>query len=371
MKSIAIIGCGRISARHVKAAVENKAAVNLAAVCDLVPQNAGRAAAEYAEGMAGACREPQVFLDYREMLKQGSGIDAVSICTESGYHAKIAIDCLRQGKHVIVEKPMALSLTDADEMIEVAGGMGAALGVCFQNRFNPPVQKLRKALEEGRFGKIISVTARILWNRGKPYYEQAPWRGTYALDGGCLMNQCIHNIDLLQWILSYGKGQASEAVWVNGEVGNYMHSYIEAEDYGSVQVKYNSGAMGNIEGTVCAFPQNLEETLTVMGENGIAEIGGLALNAIKVWRFKDGLEDEEDVKARYSGEVADVYGYGHTAFYRDFFEAIKQGRRPYIDGPSGRKAVEIVLAAYKSSRGGHRVMIPVLEDITTAEFGSR
>jgi len=368
MKKIAIVGCGRISYKHVEAIIANEKIAKLVAVSDIMVDNAEKRATEYVGKTGKYTCKPTVFKEYKEMLKVHSDIDIVSICTESGYHAEIAINCMKQGKHVIVEKPMALSISDADEMIETADKMGVKLGVCFQNRFNPPIQKLRKALEDGRFGKIISVTARVLWNRNKTYYEQAPWRGTYNLDGGCLMNQCTHNIDLLQWMLNFGKENKNSIKWINGDVSNHMHPYIEAEDYGSIQIKYDNGAIGNIEGTVCVFPENLEETLMIIGEKGIAEIGGIALNTIKVWRFEDGVDNEEDVKKQYSSAIENVYGHGHAPFYKDFIEAALQNKKPYIDGKDGKKALEIILAAYKSSHDEARVNFPLKKDISSEEF---
>ena len=311
---VALIGCGRISHKHIEAIENNN--LNLVATCDLIKERA-------------------VFTDYHEVLKLD--VDLVIIATDSGSHAKIAIDAMNAGKHVIVEKPMALSVLDADLMIQAAKKNNVKLTVSHQNRFNPTVQKLRQALEKGRFGKLIAGNARILWNRDKQYYEQAPWRGTYAKDGGCLMNQCIHNIDLLQWMLG------GEVVKLNALLGNFTHSYIEAEDYGSLQILFKNGAIGNVEGTVSVYPKNLEETLMIMGENGIVELGGVALNEILTWRFKD---DQENLEG-FNHEIDNVYGFGHTALYKDMIDAILNDREPYITGEEAKKSMQIVLEAYK------------------------
>ena len=361
---IALIGCGRISYKHIEALVENSDEIKLIAVSDIFSEKAVARANQYSKGIydkaewpdgcednayvPGATIPPVVYKDYKELLDQEE-IDAVSICTESGYHAEIAIYCMKKGKHVIVEKPMALSVEDADLMIRIAEERHVKLCVSHQNRFNPPIQKLRQAIETERFGKIIGGTARILWNRNQGYYSQAPWRGTYEFDGGCLMNQCIHNIDLLQWML----GGNVESV--NGVVRNCMHDYIEAEDYGSVQVEFSGGIIGNIEGTVCVFPENLEETLTIFGEKGTVAIGGLAVNKIEVWRFCDGLENEADVVKSCSNEIDTVYGNGHAVLYKDFIDSVRNDRKPYIDGSDGKIAMQIILAAYKSSREKRRV----------------
>ncbi|MEG2199517.1 MAG: Gfo/Idh/MocA family oxidoreductase [Anaerovorax sp.] len=341
----AIIGCGRIAKNHVKAAIDNAESMQLVAVCDIIKENAIEKATQYAEGHRA---QPSVYVDYKEMLEKEE-IDAVTICTESGYHPEIAIYSMNQGKHVITEKPMALSVEDADAMIHAGQANRVKLCVSHQNRFNPPIQKLREAVEKGRFGRLIAGNARILWNRNQGYYSQAPWRGTYQLDGGCLMNQCIHNIDLLQWMLG------GDIDWVNGAVGNFMHDYIAAEDYGSIQLGLKEGIIGNVEGTVCVYPTNLEETLTIMGEKGIVAIGGVAVNKIETWRFADGLDTEEEVMTLCNGEVESVYGNGHTPLYRDFIDAIENDRKPYIDGKDGKIAMQIILAAYKSSMEGRRI----------------
>ena len=353
MFNFAIIGCGRISYKHVQATLYCPEKMQLVAVCDKILDRAELRADQYMNARDDFGRT-KIYTDYKEMLENET-IDIVAICTESGYHAGHAIYCLNKGKHVIVEKPMALSTRDADEMICAAAQNNVKLCVPPQNRINPPIQKLRKALEDGRFGRVIAGNARIFWNRGKDYYKQAPWRGTYRLDGGCLMNQCIHNIDLLQWMLG------EDISWINSDTINVIHPYIEAEDYGSIQIKFKNGSIGNVEGTVCAYPSNLEETLTVIGENGIASIGGLAVNKIEVWRFKDELEREDEVKHQLNSEVDSVCGNGHLPLYREFIDAVENDRQPYINGTAGKKALEIVLAAYKSSMEERRISFPIGE----------
>lgn len=347
----AIIGCGRIAHKHVEALANNSEEVKLVAVCDIVPEKMNKVVKEYyehidekrklrnqdeyIEEIAITREEVKKYMDYKEMLEK-EDIDAVSICTESGYHAKHAIDCLNAGKHVLVEKPMALSSTDADEMIKLAKEKNLKLGVCHQNRFNPPIQKLRRAIEEGRFGKIINGTARILWNRNDNYYEQAPWRGTRTLDGGTLMNQCIHNIDLLQWMIG------SEVERIHAERDTFLRN-IEMEDFGAILIRFKNGSIGIVEGSACVYPKNLEETLSIFGEKGTVVIGGLAVNEIKTWQFAD--------KRDYDGEeenteIDSVYGKGHTPLYKDFIDSVNNDRAPLINGEEGKKALEIILIAY-------------------------
>jgi len=346
----AIIGCGRISHKHIEALANNLKEAELVAVCDIVPEKMDKdveeyykyiaenakfdTADEYVEEIAVTKEEVKKYTDYKEMLKK-EDLDVVSICTESGYHAKYAIDCLNAGKHVLVEKPMALSSADANKMIKLAKRKNLKLGVCHQNRFNPPIQKLRRAVEEGRFGKIINGTARILWNRNDDYYKQAPWRGTKALDGGTLMNQCIHNIDLLQWMMG------SEVERVHCERDTFLRD-IEMEDFGAILIRFKNGSIGIVEGSACVYPKNLEETLSIFGEKGTVVIGGLAVNEIKTWQFADERDyDKEDE----STEVDSVYGKGHTPLYKDFIDAINNDREPLINGEEGKKALEIILKA--------------------------
>jgi predicted dehydrogenase len=244
---------------------------------------------------------------------------------------------LNAGKHVLVEKPMALSLNDADKMIKLSREKNLKLGICHQNRFNSPIQKLRRAVEEGRFGRIINGTARILWNRNDDYYKQAPWRGTKALDGGTLMNQCIHNIDLLQWMMG------SEVERVHCERGTFLRN-IEMEDFGAILIRFKNGSIGIVEGSACVYPKNLEETLSIFGEKGTVVIGGLAVNKIKTWQFADERDyDKEDENT----EIDSVYGRGHTPLYKNFIDAVNENKEPLINGEEGRKALKIILEAYE------------------------
>ena len=372
---LALIGCGRISDSHIKAVLDNYKDIEAVALCDVLE---GKAALEklgyqiYTHEIDIPINlekiiQPErinIYFDYKEML-QKEDIDICSICTESGYHAEIALYCLNHGKHVIVEKPMAMSITDANKMIDTAKQNKVKLAVCHQNRFNKPIQKLRQAVNEGRFGRIFAGTARILWNRSKEYYSKAGWRGTWKLDGGCLLNQCTHNIDLLQWMIG------SEVSSVYGQTANYSHPYIQTEDYGSIIIKFNNGAIGNIEGTVNVYPANLEETLTILGEKGTAVIGGLALNKILVWDFEDKKDSLEQVQKKYNLDIDNIYGDGHTPLYEDFIRAVREDGTPLIDGIEGRKSLSIILMAYESQKYSRAINADEGRDISSEDFEGR
>jgi predicted dehydrogenase len=323
-----IIGCGRIAYKHAEAIKKNEKA-NLLYVCDIIEERAVDYKKKY-----GAER---YFTDYHEMLEMPD-LDVVNICTPSGMHAEMGIAAAKAGKHVIVEKPMALSSIDADALINACDENRVKLAVCFQNRFNPPVQKLRRALEEGRFGKLTHASAVVRWFRPQDYYDQAPWRGTWAMDGGCLMNQSIHNIDLLQWMMG-----PVESVF--GYTANNFRK-IEAEDVGVAVLKFKNGALGVIEASTTIYPENLEETLAIFGEKGTVELGGIAVNKIETWKFADSQDENLEMEQQ---DVPNVYGFGHDALIEDFIRAVIEDRRPYIDGREGIKSLRIVLGIYHSA----------------------
>lgn len=356
--NVAVIGCGRISYKGIEAIVNNKDTMKLIATCDPVEEKAIAKKDEYLEKL-GAKEEVNTYKDYKEMLEK-ENIDIAYIATESGYHPKIAMDCMNKGIHVIVEKPMALSMKDANAMIECAKNNKVKLCVSHQNRFNAAIQKLRKVVEAGKFGKMVNGTARILWNRNMGYYEQAPWRGTYELDGGTLMNQCIHNIDLLQWMMN------SEVDTVYANCGTYLRD-IEAEDFGAIMLRFKNGSVGVIEGSACVYPKNLEETLSIFGEKAAVCIGGLAVNKIETWRIEGAEETEEEVLAQQEGDPDNVYGFGHTLLFKDVVDAIINDRAPLVSGEEAKKPLEIILAAYKSSATGMPVKLP-LEDFSTMDM---
>ena len=291
------------------------------------------------------------YTDYRKMVQENKP-ELVSIATESGIHAEIALYCIENNINVIIEKPMAMSLQDADKIIELSEKKNVKVCACHQNRFNVAVQEMRKALESGRFGKLSHGSIHVRWNRNRDYYTQAPWRGTWAQDGGALMNQCIHGIDLLRWTF----GDEVEEVY--GQTRQQFHDYLEAEDVGMAVVKFKNGAIATVEGTTNVYPQNLEETLYIFGEKGTVKIGGKSTNNIDVWDFVE--ESEADQKNKGLEEAtSNVYGNGHTSLFADMMDAIQNDRKPYVDAHAGRNALEMVLAIYKSQKEGKAVQLPL------------
>ncbi len=344
----ALIGCGRIATNHMKAALNNQ--LEIVAVCDILPSKMEELLSKHDLEKDAAIKR---YTDYKEMIQEMNP-ELVSIATESGIHAEIALYCIDHGVNVIIEKPMAMSMEDADEIIRRSKEKGVKVSACHQNRFNIAIQELRKAVESGRFGKLSHGTIHVRWNRGPQYYEQASWRGTWEQDGGALMNQCIHGIDLLRWMM----GDEIEEIY--GVTRQRFHDYLEAEDVGLAVVKFKNGAIGTIEGTTNVYPKNLEETLYLFGEKGTVKVGGTSTNNIDVWDF----EDETDADVRNKGlqeQTSNVYGNGHTSLFADVIDAIENDRNPYVDAVAGRNALEVVLAIYKSQKDGEIVKLPLKE----------
>jgi predicted dehydrogenase len=353
----ALIGCGRISPNHLAAAQANK--VEIVGLCDI---DAAMLEDKILKFKLDASKVAQ-YDDYQLMLDEQKP-ELVSICTESGKHAAIALECIRRGINIIVEKPIALSIEDADAIIEKARKHNVKVCACHQNRFNKSVVKIREAMDQRRFGRLFYGTAHIRWNRGHEYYDRASWRGTWEQDGGALMNQCIHNIDLLRWMMG------NEVTEVFAYTDKLNHPYIEAEDLGIALIRFANGSYGIIEGTTDIYPKNLEETLYLFGEKGTVKAGGQSVNIIEEWRFADMLDDAEEVKATYHENPPNVYGFGHTPLFADVIEAIRTDRQPKVTAEDGKRALELVLAIYKSAAEGRPVKLP-LDKCATTDFSGR
>lgn len=352
----ALIGCGRISPNHIVAAQKNQ--LEIVAICDLDKTNLEDKVVKF-----DLSKDTKTYLDYHEMLMKEKP-DLVAISTESGKHAKIALDCIQAGCHLIIEKPIALSIEDADKIILEAKKRNVKVCACHQNRFNKSIQKIREAIEKKRFGRLFYATAHIRWARDYEYYARANWRGTWMQDGGALMNQCIHDIDLLRWMMG------DEVDEVIGMTDRLSHNYIEAEDLGIALIKFTNGGYGIVEGTVDVYPKNLEETLYIFGEKGTVKAGGEAVNIIEEWNFADYLDTAEEVKREYHEAPPNVYGFGHSRLYADVIEAIENDREPYVNAEAGKRALELVLAIYESAATGQKVKLP-LKAASTLDYKDR
>lgn len=350
----ALIGCGRIAVNHIAAAKMNQ--LEIVALCDIDVKKIE----VLKEKFSGLSDKVQLYEDYEKMLQEIKP-ELVAIATESGKHAEIAKTCIKYGCNVMIEKPIALSLKDADDIIQLSEKHRVKVCACHQNRFNKAIQKIRKAVEQDKFGKLYHGVANIRWNRERAYYEQALWRGTWEQDGGALMNQCIHNIDLLRWMMG------DEIEEVIGITDQLKHNYLEAEDLGIAIIRFKNGSYGIVEGTTNIFLNNFEETLYLFGEKGTVKAGGKSVNKIEEWIFAKDEKEAQKIKSQFSEDPPNIYGFGHNPLYADMIEAIKTDREPYVDAKAGRRALELVLAIYKSSQTGKRIKLP-MTNCSTEEF---
>lgn len=340
MMNFAVVGCGRIAKRHADLLSSGQiAGAKLVAVCDLDPTAADNFAHTYGV---------QAFYDLPAVLKQ-PGIDVVSILTPSGLHAEHTILAAKAGKHVVVEKPMALRLNDAESMIRACDESGVRLFVVKQNRFNVPIVKARQALAEGRFGRLVLGTVRVRWCRPQSYYDQSSWRGTWALDGGVLSNQASHHVDMLEWF--FGDVESVHARAITALVN------IEAEDTAIATLKFRNGALGIIEATTAVRPKDIEGSLSIIGEKGMVEIGGFAMNEIKHWNFADARASDDEVRQNFSVNPPNVYGFGHQAYYEHVMSCLEGKGAALVDGLEGRKSLELITALYESIETGNPVAL--------------
>ena len=339
MIKIALVGCGRISKKHSELLGNDQiVGAKLVAVCDIVD--------EKAKDLAIKFNIP--YYTSMHTMAQNEDIDMFVILTPSGLHAKHTIELAKYKKHILVEKPMALTLEDADAMIRACDENGVRLFVVKQNRYNLPVQQLRKALDDNRFGKLVLGTVRVRWCRTQEYYDQDFWRGTWRYDGGVLTNQASHHIDLLEWCM--GEVESVFAKSITALVD------IETEDTAIVTLKFKNGALGIIEATTAIRPKDLEGSLSIMGEKGSVEIAGFAVNEIKHWNFKEEQEDDKDID-KFSVNPPNIYGFGHKEYYEDVINAINNNTKALVDGLEGRKSLELITAIYESIETGKEVYL--------------
>jgi UDP-N-acetyl-2-amino-2-deoxyglucuronate dehydrogenase len=338
MLRFALVGCGRIARRHAELLGQNQIRnAGLAAVCDVVEAKARALADKFSVPW---------FTDMHRMLREEQ-VDAIAVLTESGLHAEHVTALAPHGKHILVEKPMALTLVDADRMIRACDQAGVRLFVVKQNRFNVPVMKLREALDNGRFGKLVLGTTRVRWCRPQSYYDQDEWRGTWALDGGVLSNQASHHIDMLEWMM--GDVDTVFAMSTTALVD------IEAEDTAVVTLRFSNGALGVIEATTATRPKDLEGSISILGERGSVEIAGFAVNQMKTWSFVEPIAGDQEVMERFSVNPPNVYGFGHQAYYEHVVDCILNRRQHLVDGLEGRRSLELISAIYESIETGKPV----------------
>lgn len=335
-----LVGCGRIAQKHIEAVAAHSDHAELAAVCDVDP-----AARQQASERTGA----KAFASYAEMLKSG-GCDAVILATPSGLHPGQAILAAEAGLHVVTEKPMATRWQDGARMVEACDRANVRLFVVKQNRRNATLQLLKRAIDQGRFGRIFMVSVNVFWSRPQSYYDSAAWRGTWEFDGGAFMNQASHYVDLLDWLI--GPVESVQAYTAT------LARNIEVEDSGVMSVRWRNGALGSMSVTMLAYPQNLEGSITVLGEYGSVRVGGVAVNEIQLWKFADN-RPEDDKVSEASYETTSVYGFGHPLYYDNVTKTLRGEAEAETDGREGLRSLELLIATYLSARDGRRVSLPL------------
>lgn len=336
---VALVGCGRIACTHFEALAKIPA-LRLTAVCDILPERAQA---------AGERLGVPFFTSYEKLLTEAPS-DVVTICTPSGLHPQHGIMAAKAKKHVVCEKPMAISLSAADELVQACDDADVRLFVVKQNRLNPAIQLLKRAVDRGRFGRIYLANTTVRWARPQEYYDQAPWRGTWEFDGGAFMNQASHYVDLIQWLVGPVESVLAKTATLARK--------IEAEDTGVALLKFRSGALGVMEVTMLTYPKNMEGSITILGEHGTVKIGGTAVNRVEHWQFADYDDDDKRIE-QAATSPPNVYGFGHEAFYRNVLAVLRGEARPDTDGRSGRKSLEIILGVYESAKTGREVPLPL------------
>jgi len=336
---IALVGCGRISSSHLEA-IARIDGLELVASCD----DAG----ERAKAVGETYGVPW-FTSYERMLEE-TDCDVVTIATPSGFHAAQGVAAARAGRHVVMEKPMAISLRGADELVQACDAARVHLFVVKQNRLNAPVQMLKRAVDRGRFGRLYMANCTVRWTRPQEYYDQAPWRGTWEFDGGAFMNQASHYVDLMQWVMGPVES-------VMAKTATLARS-IETEDSGIAIMRFRSGALGVIEVTMLTYRKNMEGSITLLGEKGSVKIGGTAVNQVEHWVFAESDPDDARIDS-LSSDPPNIYGYGHEGYYRNVLAVLSGEARPDTDGRAGRKSLELILGIYESARTGRDVPLPL------------
>jgi UDP-N-acetyl-2-amino-2-deoxyglucuronate dehydrogenase len=336
-----LVGCGRIAANHVGALQTHAERAELVAVCDNVPSRAAEFAAQ-----TGAT----AYESLEGLLAHAPAVDAVILATPSGLHAPQAIACAAAGRHVVTEKPMATRWQDGKAMVAACDAAGVELFVVKQNRRNPTLQLVKKAVQQGRFGRIYMVTVNVFWSRPQSYYDSAAWRGTWEFDGGAFMNQASHYVDLLDWLI--GPVESVQAYTAT------LERNIQVEDTGVVAIRWRTGALGSMNVTMLTYPKNLEGSITIIGEKGTVRLGGVAVNKIEQWLFADSRPEDAEIE-RASYDTTSVYGFGHPLYYDNVISTLRGEAEAETDGREGLHSLELLIATYLSARDGRRVALPL------------
>jgi UDP-N-acetyl-2-amino-2-deoxyglucuronate dehydrogenase len=336
-----IVGCGRIAANHVGAIQAHADRAQLVAVCDVIADRANAMAAQ-----TGAVAYDSI----EGLLAHEPAIDAVILSTPSGIHAAQAIAVARAGRHVVTEKPMATRWQDGKAMVTACDEAGVHLFVVKQNRRNPTLQLVKRAMQKGRFGRVYMVNVNVFWTRPQSYYDSAAWRGTWEFDGGAFMNQASHYVDLLDWLI--GPVESLQAYTAT------LERNIQVEDTGVLSIRWRTGALGSMNVTMLTYPKNLEGSITILGEKGTVRLGGVAVNKIEHWEFAEPDADDELV-AKASYDTTSVYGFGHPLYYDNVINALRGEAEPETDGREGLHSLELLIATYLSARDGKRVALPL------------
>jgi len=337
---LAVLGCGRIAQRHFEAAAHHVERIETVAVCDDHPGTLDQAVAT--TGAAG-------FTDLKALLDHCDA-DLIALCTPSGLHSAQTILCAQAGRHVMTEKPMATHWRDGKRMVEACDDANVRLFVVKQNRHNPTLQLLRNTVRKGRFGRIYMVQVNVFWSRPQSYYDSAPWRGTWEFDGGALMNQASHYVDLLDWLI--GPVQSVHAMTAT------LARRIEVEDTAVMNLEWRSGALGTMSATMLAYPKNLEGSITILGETGTVRLSGVAVNRFDHWEFAQPDPDDAQVEAA-NYQTTSVYGQGHLPYYDNAIRTLRGETRAETDGREGLRSLELLIAAYLSARDGRKVSLPL------------
>ncbi|EJI1277567.1 TPA: gfo/Idh/MocA family oxidoreductase [Vibrio vulnificus] len=336
---IAVVGCGRISKNHFGSIEQLGEEFELVAVCDNSPAVLGEHCEKY---------DVPGYLSLDELLVSEQ-MDLVTLCTPSGLHASQTIKAAKAGVHVITEKPMATKWADGLAMVKACEDAGVRLFVVKQNRRNSTLQLLKRAVTEQRFGRIYMVHLNVFWTRPQEYYDRAAWSGTWHMDGGAFMNQATHYVDLMHWLI--GPVETIHAM-------TSTHRDIEVEDTGVVNIKWRNGALGSMAVTMCTYPNNLEGSITILGDKGTIRIGGVAVNEIQEWTFDEAKEyDQEIAKANY--QTTSVYGFGHPPYFKNVADVLRGNAEPETDGREGLKSLELLISIYRSARDKKEIGLPL------------